>query len=87
MDIVEPHEYIEKLKGKDFDILISAKGFLFDDLRFLEWDIRAQEGSAAEVQQTSGAEYANRLECLSALAAHMAQHVSEFIEEYEREAA
>ncbi len=87
MDIIDAHEYVEKLKGKDFDILISAKDFLFDDLRFLEWDIRAQEGPAAEVQQTSGAQYANRLECLSALAAHMAKHVNEFVEEYEKEAA
>ncbi len=87
MGIVDPVEYEEKMKGKDFDVLISAKDFLFDDLHFLEWDIREQEKSGGEVEGISGIEYANKLACLSKLAALMSERVGEFVRECGKEAA
>ncbi len=87
MGIVDPVEYEEKMKGKDFDVLISAKDFLFDDLHFLEWDIREQEKNGSEVEGISGIEYANKLACLSRLAALMSERVEEFVRECGKEAA
>lgn len=87
MGIIDPEEYAGKMQGKDFDILISAKDFLFDDLHFLEWDIREQEKSGGEVEGISGIEYANKLECLSKLAALMSKRVDEFVRQCSKEAA
>ena len=87
MGIIDPEEYACKMQGKDFDILISAKDFLFDDLHFLEWDIREQEKNSSEVEGISGIEYANKLECLSKLAALMSKRVDEFVSQCGKEAA
>lgn len=87
MGIIDPEEYAGKMQEKDFDVLISAKDFLFDDLHFLEWDIREQEKSVGEVEGMSSIEYANKLECLSKLAALMSKRVDEFVRQCSKEAA